>query len=410
MVDWAGVGGQQGISTGFGGQLAGTRNAPTDFITQPATSYAQKSAFAQAINNVLAAVVNDKVDVNDAIEQAFAQLNDKTYGQGFYGHGAPLAGMQGQNNASLLGSAAGLVNTSQPGYADAQGYSPGYVNENFDPMGSSHMGQYSPTNSSIQITGSSPGIFNGAGFSNFYSADQPADDFANLDPSIFVTETAESGPEFDTAAAKAALQAELGLEPDTTAPLAAFLEELALEPNTVVSPTNNAAFAGYPNQQGVYQNTVQPSANPAFYGYPNQQGVYQSGVPTIEITVPSGAPIVGSEGGGERRRKPARIPDYERYVDMYDDLLAAQPDHLSKADWGRRHWERHGGAEGRRFGPNPDELSFNPNFETQDVLNPPAIANPGSANPVAYGNAFAGVTPRKSRRNVYQDSASMGWI
>ena len=115
------------------------------------------------------------------------------------------------------------------------------------------------------------------------------------------------------------------------------------------------------------------------------------------------------DGGGELRRKLPRTADYERYVDMYDDLLAAQPDHLSKADWGRRHWERHGGAEGRRFGPNPDELSFNPNFETQDVLNPPAIANPGSTNPVAYGNAFAGVRPRKSRSNVYQDSASMGW-
>ena len=114
------------------------------------------------------------------------------------------------------------------------------------------------------------------------------------------------------------------------------------------------------------------------------------------------------DGGGELRRKLPRTADYERYVDMYDDLLAAQPDHLSKADWGRRHWERHGGAEGRRFGPNPDELSFNPNFETQDVLNPPAIANPGSTNPVAYGNAFAGVRPWKERSNVYEDSASLG--
>ena len=137
-----------------------------------------------------------------------------------------------------------------------------------------------------------------------------------------------------------------------------------------------------------------------------------------------GAPMVGSEGGGEQRRKLPRTADYERYVDLYDDLLAAQPGNLSKSDWGRRHWERHGGKEGRDFyGPSqithpvrPDgtqSMEFfdyvaPPPFNT-NALNPPAIANPGSANPVAYGNAFAGVKPRKSRKNVYQDSASMGW-
>jgi len=113
------------------------------------------------------------------------------------------------------------------------------------------------------------------------------------------------------------------------------------------------------------------------------------GVNTLNFTPGSDDDII--DGGADpymytRRRS----PDYAAYVDLYNDLVAAQPAGMSKSDWGRRHWERHGGQEGRDFyGPSQINYPMQPDgtqmTEFRDYAQPPAFG------PLAYKNAWTGV-------------------
>ena len=152
---------------------------------------------------------------------------------------------------------------------------------------------------------------------------------------------------------------------------------------------------------------------PPGYGFVSSQPGISPGPPGYGfLSSQQGSSLPGDiDGGGGERRRRNRTPDYAAYVDMYDDLLAAQPGNMSKADWGRRHWERHGGQEGRRFGPAGMPMVSGPRPGPGDYFSSGpnvAIADPRPANPVEYGNAFQGVRrPTKTRRLSPQEAG--GW-
>ena len=152
---------------------------------------------------------------------------------------------------------------------------------------------------------------------------------------------------------------------------------------------------------------------PPGYGFASSQPGISPGPPGYGfLSSQQGSSLPGDiDGGGGERRRRNRTPDYAAYVDMYDDLLAAQPGNMSKADWGRRHWERHGGQEGRRFGPAGMPMVSGPRPGPGDYFSSGpnvAIADPRPANPVEYGNAFQGVRrPTKTRRLSPQEAG--GW-
>jgi hypothetical protein len=97
-------------------------------------------------------------------------------------------------------------------------------------------------------------------------------------------------------------------------------------------------------------------------------------------------------GADPYNRVQQRIPDYGAYVDLYKDLIAAQPAGMSKSNWGKQHWERHGGQEGRNFyGPSQINHPVGPDGTTSisfiDYAQPPAFN--GSKRPeLAYENAY----------------------
>lgn len=352
--------------------MARTKKTPA-FTKRSKYDHYASIAFAK---NLIAALASPDVSVQDVMNQEAAKQANPNYGQGFYGHGVTQMGQQGQHNLSLLGSAAGLF---APGlnYPDAQALGntmtgapvnyPGRptVDNQGNPIGSLESQSFNATN---------PGEWDFPISSiNTQLGNMPED----FDLSNYFTETAESGQEFDQQAAMAALQEELALEPST-------LVDIPFVPQASV--VSAGAVGGGPRITG-------GGSGPVSGG---------SSVPTDAN--PSGIHMDG--GGGEIRRR-SRTPDYAAYVDMYDDLLAAQPGNMSKADWGRRHWERHGGQEGRRFSPEQGIISY-PSASRPDAINV-AIADPRPVNPVEYGNAFQGVSRPARTRKVYQDSASMGW-
>ena len=99
------------------------------------------------------------------------------------------------------------------------------------------------------------------------------------------------------------------------------------------------------------------------------------------------------DGGSDPyNRVQRRTPNYGAYVDLYKDLVAAQPAGMSKSDWGKQHWERHGGQEGRNFY-GPSEIYYPPGPDgTQKMrfityAQPPAF-NGGSPPKLPYENAY----------------------
>ena len=110
-----------------------------------------------------------------------------------------------------------------------------------------------------------------------------------------------------------------------------------------------------------------------------------------------------------------RSPDYAAYVDLYNDLVAAQPAGMSKSDWGRRHWERHGGREGRDFyGPGQINYPVGPDgmMKTKFITRPQPpmfnlATNPGMP-PVPYPHRRLGKLLKNRRPKLAYENAWTG--